>query len=43
MVDGQTGALAVVQYHVVEGLKRNLEFVTTPHHFAKGRSVMVQI
>ena len=43
MVDGQTGALVVVQYHVVEGLKRNLEFVTIPHHFAKERSVMVQI
>ena len=43
MVDGQTGALAVVQYHVVEGLKRNLEFVTIPHHFAKERTVMAHI
>ena len=32
MVVGQTGMLAVVQSHVVEGSKKNSDFVIIPHH-----------
>ena len=32
MVVGQNGMLAVVQSHVVEGSKKNSDFVIIPHH-----------
>ena len=42
MVVGQTGMLAVVQLHVVEGSKKNSDFVIIPHHPVVENGVMAQ-
>ena len=42
MVVGQTGMLAVVQLHVVEGSEKNLDFVIIPHHPVVENGVMAQ-
>ena len=42
MVVGQTGMLAVVQLHVVEGSKKNSDFVIIPLHPVVENGVMAQ-
>ena len=43
MVAGQIGMLAVVQKHVVEELKRNLEFVIIPDHPVEEKCAVAQM
>ena len=39
-LDGQIGALIIVQSHVVEGVKRNSEFAIILSHFVEAKSVV---
>ena len=42
MVVGQTGMLAAVQLHVVEGSEKNSDFVIIPRHPVVENGVMAQ-